>query len=211
MSFACGIPPRAFAVTLVLETLLVVAAALIVGVGTAMFSTVGLELVRSKAWQLSVVLIMIAVAAGGLLMLRVLAPRLLRRFAPRHANLLGNQILPPRKRIVRAFGIYCVANLGVGSGLVVLAHWLLPHAGHATALLIGCSTLAWVVGFATPGAPAGLGVREGLLLLMLGPVFTPALAGILIIALRLATTLGDVLWFFVGLMLLPKRLPAPSP
>jgi hypothetical protein len=211
MSLAHDIPPPALAVTLVLETLLVVAAAVIVGVGTAMFSTVGLELVHSNAWQISVILIMITAVAAGLLMFRDFAPRLLRRFAPRHASLLSSQILPPRNRIVRAFVLYCVANLCVGFGLVLLTYWLLPDAKHATAFMVGCSALAWVVGFATPGAPAGLGVREGLLLLMLGPVFTPALAGVLIIALRLATTLGDVLWFFAGLMLLPKRLPAPTP
>lgn len=211
VSFANGIPAQAFAITLVLETLLVVVAALAVGVGTAVFSTIGLDLVRSKLWQLSVILILAAGIAGGLLMFRELAPQLLRRVAPRHASLLGNQILPPRNRLVRAFILYCLANLCVGSGLVILAHWLLPDSEHATALLVGCSALAWVVGFATPGAPAGLGVREGLLLLMLGPVFTPALAGILIIALRLATTLGDVLWFLAGLLLMPRRHPVASP
>lgn len=212
MSFAHGIPSQAFAVTLVLETLLVVVAALAVGISTAVFSPVGLELVRSKAWQISTILIMAAAIGAGLLMFREIAPRLLRRLAPQHANFLGNQILPPRNRVVRAFMLYCVANFCVGFGLVILAHCLLPNAEHPTALLVGCSALAWVVGFSTPGAPAGLGVREALLLLMLGPVFTPALAGVLIIALRLATTLGDVLWFLAGLLMLPRwRVSTPSP
>jgi uncharacterized membrane protein YbhN (UPF0104 family) len=67
-----------------------------------------------------------------------------------------------------------------------------------------------VVGFVTPGAPGGLGVREGLMLLMLAPVYSTASAGILVIALRIATTLGDVLILIMGMLLLPRNRSIPS-
>ncbi len=154
---------------------------------------------------------MLAAAIIGLVLFRTLAPRLLRRFAPQHAHLFDSNLLPPRLTVVRAFLLYCATYCVVGIGIIALAHLLLPSQPHDNWLLVASFALAWVVGFATPGAPAGLGVREGLLLLMLGPVYTPALAGILIIALRLATTLGDVINFVVGLILLPRnRQPTPS-
>lgn len=211
MSFGRGIPTRAFAVTLVLETLLLIAAALSVGVSTGLMSSVGLEVLQSKGWQLAAILMLVAAIAGSLVVFRRMAPRLLKRIAPQHAHLLEGQLLPDRACMALAFGLYCLTNLCIGFGLVLLARWLLPQ-GSASAnwLLLACFALAWVVGFATPGAPAGLGVREGLLLVMLGPVFTPALASILIIALRLATTLGDLAWFLGGYLLLPKYVPSSS-
>jgi hypothetical protein len=48
-------------------------------------------------------------------------------------------------------------------------------------------------------------VREGLLLLMLGPVYGAALAGVLIIALRIATVFGDFLCALAGWLLLPRK------
>src|SRR6185437_10148319 len=71
-----------------------------------------------------------------------------------------------------------------GRGLVLLAHFLLPGATQDDLLLIAAFSLAWVVGFVTPGAPGGLGVREALLLLMLAPAYSAASASILVIALR---------------------------
>jgi uncharacterized membrane protein YbhN (UPF0104 family) len=98
-----------------------------------------------------------------------------------------------------------------GAGLVVLAHLLLPEAVHDNLLLVASFSLAWVVGFVTPGAPGGLGVREGLLLLMLAPVYSPASASVLVIALRIATTVGDSLSFASGFLILPKGKDKPSP
>jgi len=67
-----------------------------------------------------------------------------------------------------------------------------------------------VVGFVTPGAPGGLGVREGLMLLMLAPVYSTASSAILVIALRIATTLGDVLILMGGIVMLPRNRGVPS-
>jgi hypothetical protein len=98
----------------------------------------------------------------------------------------------------------------MGIGLILLSHFLLPDAPPDYWLLIAVFALAWVVGFVTPGAPGGLGVREGLMLLMLAPVFSAASASVLVIALRIATTLGDVLILITGFLLLPKRHDPPS-
>jgi hypothetical protein len=61
--------------------------------------------------------------------------------------------------------------------------------------------LAWLVGFATPGSSAGIGVREVVLIAALeGSLGAPA-SGLIALALRLITIAGDVV-FFIFCMLL---------
>jgi len=211
MSLVRGIPPRPLAVTIVLETLLVIAAAVVMGVGTGALSEVGLKVVHLHGAQLASIAALVALAVAGLLLFRSVAPPLLRRFAPRYASALDGTLLPPQIRIAHAFGLYCGMYICMGIGLIVLARCLLPGAPHDYWLLIAVFALAWVVGFVTPGAPGGLGVREGLMLLMLAPVYSAAIASVLVIALRIATTLGDVLILTAGFLVLPGRSEDSSP
>jgi len=208
MSLARGIPARALAVTLILETLLVVAAAIVVGVGTGALSEVGLQAVHNHGAQLALIAVLVVFAIAGLFLFRKVAPALLRKFTPRYAPALDGALLPSQSSLVRAFVLYCLMYGTLGLGLIVLAHLLLPEAAQDGWLLIAAFSLAWVVGFVTPGAPAGLGVREGLLLLMLAPVYSTASAGILVIALRIATTMGDVLTLIVGWLIRPREQSA---
>jgi uncharacterized membrane protein YbhN (UPF0104 family) len=70
--------------------------------------------------------------------------------------------------------------------------------GASSWLLIGGAyVFAWLVGLVTPGAPAGAGVREMILLAVLKD--TTADTGLLLAVLfgRIVTVLGD-LWFFTG-------------
>jgi len=210
MSLARGIPARPLAVTLVLETLLVIAAAVVMGVGTGALSEVGLQAVRLHGAQLALIAALVALAIAGLFALRRIAPSLLKRFAPKYAPTLDGTLLPPQASLACAFALYCVMYAGMGIGLILLAHFLLPGAPDDDWLLIAVFALAWVVGFVTPGAPGGLGVREGLMLLMLAPVYTTTAASVLVIALRIETTLGAVISLIAGGILLPRRRHAAA-
>lgn len=210
MSLGRGIPARPLAVTIILETFLVLAAAVVMGVGTGALSEVGLQAVRRHGMQLALIAVLVALAIAGLFVFRRIAPALLKRFAPRYAPALDGTLLPPQTCLARAFGLYCCMYLCMGVGLILLARFLLPDAPHDYWLLIAVFALAWVVGFVTPGAPGGLGVREGLMLLMLAPVYTAASASVLVIALRIATTLGDVLILVSGMLMLPRKRDIPS-
>lgn len=210
MSLSRGIPARPLAVTIIMETMLVVAAAALVGVGTGVLSEVGAQVVRHHGSQLLLIAALVALGGIGLFVLRLIAPHLLRRFAPKYAPAPEGNLLPSQWSTVRAFVLYCSMYVWLGFALIMLSRFLLPSANHDNWLLIASFALAWVVGFVTPGAPAGLGVREGLLLLMLAPVYSTAAASILVIALRIATTLGDVLDLTVGWLLLPRTAAAAT-
>lgn len=205
MSMARGIPARPLAVTLILETLLIIAAAITVCVGAGTLSDVGRDALRTHGLQLGLIALLIVVAGAGLYLLRRIAPWALRKLAPKYAPALDGTLLPPRAVLARAFVLYCVTYVGTGIGLILLARFLLPGAPHDYWLLIAVFALAWVVGFVTPGAPGGLGVREGLMLLMLAPVYSTAAAGVLVIAFRIATTFGDVLTLAAGAVALPRK------
>lgn len=98
-----------------------------------------------------------------------------------------------------------VAYLSFGSGLVLVGAglWLTSFVligGQSPGVIffIGAFAASWIIGFLAPGAPAGLGVREALLSAWFGTVMPPAQAVLLVIALRIATTLGDLFNFMVG-------------
>jgi uncharacterized membrane protein YbhN (UPF0104 family) len=65
---------------------------------------------------------------------------------------------------------------------------------------IGAFASSWLLGFLAPGAPAGLGVREAALALWLEPALGAPSAVLLIVLLRVATTLGDLGNFAWGSM-----------
>ena len=64
-------------------------------------------------------------------------------------------------------------------------------------LFIGSAALAMTVSYLMPFAPGGIGIREGLYLLTLGPTIGPAVA-IVVVAMRLVQTLIEVLLAAVG-------------
>jgi uncharacterized membrane protein YbhN (UPF0104 family) len=58
--------------------------------------------------------------------------------------------------------------------------------------------LAWLAGLVVPGAPGGLGVREGVLVLLFRGVTGEAFALALAVAMRFATTGGDAIFAMLG-------------
>lgn len=62
-------------------------------------------------------------------------------------------------------------------------------------------TVSWLAGFVTPGAPAGLGIREAIMLALLSRTMAAPEAGAVTLLFRLATTLTDLLVFLLGLSL----------
>ena len=199
MSMGRGIPLRPYSVSVVSEMVLAVLAAAVTG-----FAGCGLAGMGASVWQThsAVAMPLIAILACGFILAvtmgRRLAPRLLQRLAPGEHNGTGLIVLPENGTLAFAFVTYVLNYAVFGTGIVVMVMLLLPGREAPWLLLTGCFALAWVIGFFAPGAPAGLGVREGLLLALLQFTYSQPDALLIVIALRLATTVGDVLCFVVG-------------
>jgi len=86
----------------------------------------------------------------------------------------------------------------LGLALMTVSIVELPFA--VLPLLIGIFCLANVVGFLAVFAPAGIGVREGILLLLLGPLVGAGMASVIAILARLIQTAADIFSTAFGLI-----------
>ena len=156
--------------------------------------------------------LIITVSLSALLVM-VAAPPVARWLARRRSA--SEPVAPdirPGWRVAGACYLAYVLNfvlVGIGLWLVALS---LPSGAVGAAgpvFFIGAFAASWVLGFLAPGAPAGLGVREALLAVWFAGVLAPADAVALIVMLRIATTLGDLLNFAWGSAALARQRPAP--
>ncbi|MEO3808701.1 lysylphosphatidylglycerol synthase domain-containing protein [Sphaerisporangium sp. B11E5] len=93
--------------------------------------------------------------------------------------------------------------------------WLLlgdvrPGGASLYPLAAGAYALAWATGLLTVIVPAGIGVREGALVLVLAPVLDAPLALVIAVVSRLAFTLADLVWAALGFALARGQAPAAS-
>ncbi len=162
-------------------------------------ASLALPLARGRigAWSL-------ALPAGGLLLLALTAA------APR---LLGGRIGPTATtdRIVgpllRAVALQA-AFFAVAGGVLWRLAAALGGPGLGPLASISALALAWVAGFIVPGASAGFGVREAVLILTLEGVLGVEASAAVALTLRLVTTAGDGIFFALALALPLPRHPS---
>ena len=121
-------------------------------------------------------------------------------------GLLALPVLRPAWR--RAVLADSINFLLLGSALAVLAFAVADPPLTILPLAIGAFAVSWVAGFLVPGAPAGLGVREAVLVAFLSPAVERALP--IVLGFRLATTLGDCLSLGLGWALAARPRATPT-
>lgn len=90
-------------------------------------------------------------------------------------------------------------NFALGAAaLACISAALAPQVLPGLASLIGIYSVAWLIGFLVPGAPAGLGVREVLLVLGLSPSLGLEVATAVTALFRVVTVAGDGIAFALG-------------
>jgi uncharacterized membrane protein YbhN (UPF0104 family) len=90
-----------------------------------------------------------------------------------------------------------LALLAVGPMPIGLSPWLWPG-------VVGAFVLAWLLGLITPGAPAGMGVRELVLLGLLSPFLPQSTILLATVLGRVVTIGGDLLFFGWGCLATPE-------
>jgi hypothetical protein len=168
----------------------VVLQVLAIGTGAVVAGLTGrraLETAHPGSGVALVLLIAGAVAGVGLLLWPPFLRRLLRLAAP-EAETWGP---PGVTGIVIGIAVNTVAWLGYGGALWLLARGLLPDAGLRPGLAVAVFTASYLAGFLALFAPGGLGVREGLFILMLQAPLGIGAATALALASRLLLTLTE--------------------
>jgi len=97
------------------------------------------------------------------------------------------------------------AFLGLGCWLLALA--IAPVGIEALPAFLCAMVVATIGGFVVLFAPAGLGVQEGLLLVLLGTVVAPETAAIVVVMMRLAQTLCEAALAGFGFLALRRPVP----
>lgn len=156
-------------------------------------------------------------AASGLICLSglvfVAAPRFFAGFADRALGLIGRG---PMKVDMSSSQLAWWITLSISSVLLSGLTFALfvatfqPIGLGDIASLVGCFALAGVAGLLAFFAPGGLGVREGVIMVVLTPMMGPETAIVVSLAYRLWLTLGQLTCAGIGLVIL-KRMAIPLP
>lgn len=147
----------------------------------------------------------------GAVILPFLLPLAL-KFAFQHIPKLKPFNLPPKTlssylQLYLLFFIYIPFFLA-GAGIL----WCLIYASTeglppSFLAIVAISAGAWFVGYITPGASGGIGVRDSLLILALKPIVGDAII-ISAVVFRFSTIVGDVVYFLLA-SLIPIKLEKP--
>jgi len=86
-----------------------------------------------------------------------------------------------------------------GGIIVIISKFFFGLSGISFWKSSGIFALAWIMGFITPGAPAGIGIREIVLTFLLDPFLGTAALSISIL-MRIITTIGDTITFVIGVL-----------
>jgi hypothetical protein len=168
-----------------------------------------LALNRFGGWSL-----ILPAGAIAALALVFAAPRLLpARFAPGAGAPAGRGGWYHAGRLLRALVLQAAFFAASGGVLWLLAAlFVAPQAAAPGPLTsIGALALAWAAGFVTPGAAAGVGVREAVLMIALDGALGPEASAVVALAFRLVTTAGDGVFCALALTLpLPSRMITAS-
>ena len=194
-----GMPVGSYAGSVLVETVLAMSAGLVVGLLFVLLSPVPTASVLVE-YHLTLVLM-----AGALGLSALLIPWFFRvsRNLIRHLSIRGQwQTLtlasPTHAAVGLAFLAYCLNYMVIGVGLWLIALAIDAPIQADYLYLTAAFALSWLLGFLTPGAPAGLGVREGTMALLLASLGQGDAVLLVIAAMRAATIAGDALVFVMS-------------
>lgn len=196
-----GMKLKTFTISVVQESLLVLGASAFVGVSLLQFSPDGFNrlpeayqtLLLIACMMFAVVLIVCSMGLPKLPALLSNYGKLIRLF-----QFWGEPIGPRTTLLV--FSAYCLNHLVIGLGMWCVAWSLGISMSGGYALFTASFALAWVLGFLVPGAPAGLGVREGVMAIILVGSADDQHVLTLILAMRIVTVIGDGLCWLIGFL-----------
>ena len=75
--------------------------------------------------------------------------------------------------------------------------------------LTGAFMFAWIIGFVTPGAPGGIGIREGVMIFVCGNSYADRIV-LFVLVMRIASVFADVASFVIGKLYGSKAVRAKN-
>lgn len=195
MGVRAGYSKAALSVSILLEMILQVISAALTFLLTLPFWTHAPQLGRTARWGIALIPLFIL----------LLQPRLLNAILRRLARLMRRDFtsLPICYREVLLLLLFhTLARLVIGTGFHFFVQSIYPAWGWAMwPVSIGSFAAAWLVGFLIVFVPMGIGVREGIIVMLLTPFVPFAPANAVAIGFRLWIALRDALFAGIGALL----------
>ena len=113
----------------------------------------------------------------------------------------GHIVLPRLGTLMLVSLLYLISFVAVALLMDMHARILFGAQTSHIFMLTVVFAWSWIAGYITPGAPAGLGVREAVLVSALTPIYGASVAVGLTLSLRGVTTLGDGMVFLIAMFL----------
>lgn len=196
VALMAGMPFSAFTSSVLAEAILLLSASVFIGLLCISLSPTPLPLIDFPLSDMLLVLALILVASAlSLPYLIRHIPDLIRRFSRIKGRGTPIAPTPSVRAATMAFTLYCLSYfvLGISIWIIASQHGQLIHLDIFT--FTASFTLAWLAGYLAPGAPAGLGVREGALALLLANTGPAEHVLTIIIAARIASVMADAICF----------------
>lgn len=160
--------------------------ALVAG-GTAPFLAMGV----SPSW----LWVGAAAVGGGVLVLPYVVPKITARLGLSSSEVPFTLARIPSLLVpLSSYALFLLISAGICGALA----WGAGQGDIPLALLFASYPVAWILGFVVPGASGGIGVREAVLLALLGPTMGEARVLLMATTLRGVTILGELGFFLVA-------------
>lgn len=147
-------------------------------------------------------LIVLAAGVAVLLLLIVILRwkfrELVRKYLEKYRRLIRRDTLP---RILLVVLFYVAQYLISTTMYAIPAYMMFDVPAEKMGLFLGTYLFSWIIGFITPGAPGGIGIREAIMVLMCGSFMETDTIMLYAVTMRIISTFGDVVAFLAGLIL----------
>ncbi|MEA5668656.1 lysylphosphatidylglycerol synthase transmembrane domain-containing protein [Stenotrophomonas sp. MH1] len=189
-----GVPLRPYTLSVLHETILAAAASILVG-ATLFLPEIRQGRLTGYGWLLTIA------CAGSCAAIAIFC------FKP---NFLDSNAAPSTRlqRLLRTTGrlpgptvtlmtltAYCFNYLSIGLGLWLLARTLGLSDAIDYRQATSAFALSWILGFLAPGTPAGMGAREGIMVMLLGSDGDSGQLALFVLLSRATTIAGDLATF----------------
>ena len=150
-----------------------------------------------------------AVIIAGAVLAALLAAVLLIKFRQKVAGYLARYSKAFEKgrrgQFMSGIGYYIIHNCVSAGMYFACAALVVPDASAGElAVLTGAFMFAWIIGFVTPGAPGGIGIREGVMIFVSGEKFQDRII-LFVLAIRIASILADIAAFLIFCVSVKKK------
>jgi len=122
------------------------------------------------------------------------------KFVPKAKELFGSIERPVWRVFLMRIGFAFLLMFMWGASFVAtLALLGQPMSVDIAVPILGLYLLAWVIGFLTPGAPSGFGVREAVMIMFFGAIVDDSILLAAMVVHRVITVLGDLFCYLIAM------------